>query len=203
MAKTKTTTSSKTPTTKKTTSRKSKKQVKEETPVVSEPVQEPVESTETVEEKTTEEVDDDQMWRESFSTMETNLKQMVTLARETEKVRKSAFSYLNKRVKTLKKRKNKRGGGNQKKNPSGFNKPAHISKELSSFLNVEDDCLMPRTEATKQIHAYIKEHNLQNPKDGRQINCDKTLQTLLKVPKDVTLSYFNLQTYLSPHFVKA
>lgn len=36
-----------------------------------------------------------------------------------------------------------------------------------------------RPEITKQIWAYIKEHNLQDPQDGRYILCDQTLQAVL------------------------
>lgn len=156
-----------------------------------------------VEEKKVEEVDPDQEWHNILKSMETSQKSVMESMRQQVKLRKELTTILNRRVKALKKRKNKRGGGNQKKNPSGFNKPTHISKELSTFLSVDEKTLMPRTDATKMIHKYIKEHKLQDAKDGRNINCDKSLQKLLKVPKDVTLSYFNLQTYLSPHFLKA
>ena len=80
---------------------------------------------------------------------------------------------------------------------------------------------MPRTEVTRKINTYIKENSLQGilkpGKDGvkkidnRFINtklpsCDKRyrpakkLHTLLNPTVD--LSYFNLQTFLSPHFIK-
>jgi len=90
----------------------------------------------------------------------------------------------------------------RKRKKSGFNEPAHISTELSIFLHLPSDTLMPRTRATKMIHLYVKAHNLQNPRDGRIINCDATLQALLRVPENITLFYFNLQTYLSSHFIK-
>ena len=92
-------------------------------------------------------------------------------------------------------------GSTQK--PSGFNKPSKISNELKNFLGFKEDKKIPRTEATKMLHKYIKEHQLQKPEDGRIINTDDKLKMLLKVPDDVELSYFNLQTYLSPHFLKS
>lgn len=218
MAKTKTSktsskTTSKTNTSKTASkkSRKSKKVVKEEPVVVVETVPEPVvaatepvvASTESkVEEAKVEEVDPDKEWTTAFTSLIESQKTMGQSHREQMRLLKSLQSMVLKRVKVLKKRKTKRGGGNQKKNPSGFNKPTHISEELSTFLEVAADTLMPRTEATKMIHKYIKGNKLQNAKDGRQINCDTGLQSLLKVPDDVTLSYFNLQTYLSPHFLK-
>ena len=95
---------------------------------------------------------------------------------------------------------NNRERNNRTRNPSGFNRPCPISRELADFLNVPSHQLMARTEATKLIHKYIKDHRLQNPRDGREINPDTLLQRLLKIPDGVQLSYFNLQTYLSPHF---
>ena len=87
--------------------------------------------------------------------------------------------------------------------PSGFNKPTKISKELSDFLGFEENKKVPRTEATKMLHRYIKANELQKPEDGRVINADEKLKILLKVPDDVELTYFNIQTYLSPHFLKS
>jgi len=131
------------------------------------------------------------------------IKEMLGNMRALNKLVKEDHKWFAKVYKHAEKNKKKRGGGNQKKNPSGFNKPTHISEELSTFLEVDADTLMPRTTATKKLHIYIKGNKLQNPKDGRKIMCDEALQSLLKVPKDVQLSYFNLQTYLSPHFKKA
>ena len=128
---------------------------------------------------------------------------MTDASRTQHKALKDLDKAAHKLMKELKKSRRKRGGGNQKSNPSGFNKPTKISEELSTFLGVDADKLMPRTEATKMLHKYIKEHNLQKKSDGRIIVCDRKLQGLLNVPKDVELSYFNLQTYLSPHFLKA
>lgn len=42
---------------------------------------------------------------------------------------------------------------------------------------------LPRTEVTKRIWIYIKEHNLQNPADKREILCDDALQKIFKKSK--------------------
>ena len=62
---------------------------------------------------------------------------------------------------------------------------------------------MARTDVTKEINAYIRTHNLQDKNNGRVIRADKKLSTLLKLKKDDELTYFNLQRFMSPHFVKA
>ena len=87
--------------------------------------------------------------------------------------------------------------------PSGFNRPTSISEELADFLDVGMTRKMARTEATKMLHRYIRDHDLQKPSDGRIIIPDDKLKRLLKVPDNIELSYFNLQTYLSPHFLRS
>jgi chromatin remodeling complex protein RSC6 len=62
---------------------------------------------------------------------------------------------------------------------------------------------MARTEVTKEINAYIRANKLQDPKNGRIIQADAKLQTLLNLKKGDELTYFNLQKYMSPHFAKA
>lgn len=97
--------------------------------------------------------------------------------------------------------KRKRRAGNRA--PSGFVKPALISKELADFLGKPQGTEMARTDVTREINTYIREHKLQDPSNGRKINPDKKLTTLLKIPKGDELTYFNLQRYMSPHFAKA
>ena len=42
---------------------------------------------------------------------------------------------------------------------------------------------MPRTEVTKQIWAYIKKHNLQDPANKRMINADAKLKEIFQKPQ--------------------
>ena len=97
--------------------------------------------------------------------------------------------------------KRKRKAGNRA--PSGFVKPTKISDELASFLGKEKGSEMARTEVTRDINKYIRTHNLQDKDNGRKINPDTKLATLLKLKKTDELTYFNLQRYMSPHFAKA
>ena len=99
---------------------------------------------------------------------------------------------------TSKKNKNK---GNRA--PSGFVKPTKISDSLATFLGKEKGSMMARTEVTKEMTFYIKEHKLQDKDNGRIIIPDTKLKKLLNISDDETLSYFNLQKYMSPHFEKA
>lgn len=109
----------------------------------------------------------------------------------------------NRELKTAQKQssKRKRKAGNRA--PSGFVKPTKISDELATFLNKEKGSEMARTEVTREINAYIREHKLQAKDNGRKIIPDAKLASLLKLKKTDELTYFNLQKYMSPHFEKA
>ena len=61
---------------------------------------------------------------------------------------------------------------------------------------------MARTDVTREINKYIRANNLQDKENGRKINPDKQLQTLLKIDDSISLTYFNLQRYMGPHFPK-
>ena len=105
-----------------------------------------------------------------------------------------------KALKTVSKRsKKRRTGGNAK---SGLNMPTGITGDLASFLGEDESLRISRTDVTRRVIAYIKEHELQDAEKRRVILPDDNLGALLNVPEDVELTYFNLQTYLAPHFVK-
>jgi len=96
--------------------------------------------------------------------------------------------------------KKKRTSGNRA--PSGFVKPTLISDELAAFLGKEKGTHLARTAVSKEINAYIRAANLQDPTNGRKINPDAKLAKLLKLAKGDELTYFNLQKYMKHHFIK-
>ena len=87
-----------------------------------------------------------------------------------------------------------------KRSPSGFAKPTSISKELCDFLQKPIGTEMARTEVTKYLTQYIKEHKLQFEEDKRKIKPDTKLKKLLNLKKDDEVTYFNLQKFMKPHF---
>jgi chromatin remodeling complex protein RSC6 len=88
------------------------------------------------------------------------------------------------------------------RNPSGFVKPTRISDELAAFLGKETGCEMARTAVTRELNNYIVLHSLKDVNNGRKINADFKLSTLLKLQEGEELTFFNLQKYMSPHFPK-
>ena len=121
---------------------------------------------------------------------------------------KSDFKTLQKTVERDMKAAVKAAGARKKRDmsdrpKSGFVKPTRISDELAKFLNKEVGTEMARTEVSKEINQYVVAHNLRDKKNGRIILPDAKLSKLLKVGKTDEVTYFNLQRYLKPHFLKA
>lgn len=97
-----------------------------------------------------------------------------------------------------------RKNGRAKK--AGQSKPpcqGHISVAMSDFLGVPHDHMMSRRDVINGLNSYIKEKSLQSPKDGRIIIPDDRLKTLLSIPDNIDLTYFNMQKYINPHFTPA
>ena len=90
-------------------------------------------------------------------------------------------------------------------NNSGFLKPVKISKDMAKFTGWDPEVLRSRVDVTKYVCNYIRENNLQNPTDRRQILADNKLSKLLKYDSKTSsepLTYYRIQTHLKPHFIK-
>ncbi len=124
-----------------------------------------------------------------------------TLMADVRKLQKNVAKQV--RESNKKNRKRKVRSGDSKRPPSGFAKPALISDALCQFLGVSKGSEMARTEVTKYLTKYIKEHKLQDEKNRRIIICDSKLTALLKVQPNDEVTYFNLQRYMKPHFPKS
>jgi len=87
---------------------------------------------------------------------------------------------------------------------SGFMRPVKPSPALETFLyKIGEKNSEPLTRAylTTLICKYIKEKDLQNPKDRRIIFPDEELKTLFQIREDDTepLTYYNIQKKIQPH----
>ena len=129
-----------------------------------------------------------------LKTLSTALKELTAYTAKLEKRVAKDQRAVQKRVN------GKRRRTNPNASPSGFSKPGPVSDELRSFLKLGKDELIARTEVTKRINAYCKEHGLQGKEDKRVLKPDKTLTKLLRIGKGDELTFFNLQKYMKVHF---
>jgi upstream activation factor subunit UAF30 len=88
-----------------------------------------------------------------------------------------------------KKTKRKPGSG-------GLNAPLILSEKLGKFLGAEQ---MSRTEIVKNLWAYIKENDLQDPADKRFILSDSKLKNVFGVDR---FSGFSMNKLLNDHLTK-
>jgi hypothetical protein len=89
---------------------------------------------------------------------------------------------------------------NAKNSPSGFAKPNKISDELCDFIGVPHGTEKSRTDITRFINSYVKEHNLNKPENKRFILPDDKLKKILNVGDKEDINYFILQKLISHHF---
>ncbi|KAK9071161.1 hypothetical protein SSX86_009729 [Deinandra increscens subsp. villosa] len=87
---------------------------------------------------------------------------------------------------------------NGKKKASGFVSPLPISDELAQFFGTGEKELS-RSEVVKRMWEYIKQNDLQDPSDKRQILCDDKLKELFNVDSFVG---FTVSKLLTAHFIK-
>ena len=128
--------------------------------------------------------------------------------RETTGALVAELKRLEKRVAKLQKEADKRRRKSKKpvegeeikpRKPSIFELPTPLSNDLCSFLGVSSGSKESRSNVTKAITTYVKLHDLKNK---HTITPDAKLKSLLGVKDGEVLTYFNLQRYLNPHYLK-
>lgn len=83
------------------------------------------------------------------------------------------------------------GGGGGKGN--GYTAPVKLSAELADIVGGDE---MPRHEVVKRMWAYIKENNLQDPKNKAFVKCDEKLQKIIPNKK---FRGFGMTKFLKDH----
>lgn len=131
----------------------------------------------------------------------TKINSFAALVKETQ----AALKVLQKEYDRMKKlvEKTERKRANARTSPSGFAKPTKISDEMCDFLGVPRGTEMSRTDVTRKINAYVKQHNLNKPDNKRIILPDAKLKKILGVTGNEEVSFFVLQRYIKNHFLKA
>ncbi|WRX10032.1 SWIB/MDM2 domain - like 2 [Theobroma cacao] len=87
----------------------------------------------------------------------------------------------------------KRVNNEVKRRGGGFNKVCSLSPQLQELVGVP---ALARTEVVKQIWAYIREKNLQDPVNKKNIICDEPLLALFGVR---SIDMFQMNKALSKH----
>ncbi len=77
---------------------------------------------------------------------------------------------------------------------SAFMKPMNISPELAVIVGTGP---MPRSEVVKKLWVYIKENNLQDPNNKRNINADENLKKVFGGKS--TVNMFEMTKLVSKH----
>ncbi|MFA6476089.1 MAG: SWIB/MDM2 domain-containing protein [Candidatus Paceibacterota bacterium] len=77
---------------------------------------------------------------------------------------------------------------------SGFMKPMTVSEDLAAVVGKGP---MPRSEVVKALWVYIKKHDLQDPKNKRNIVADENLKKVFG-GKDV-VNMFEMTKLVSKH----
>lgn len=146
------------------------------------------------------------------ASVQDDVKAMLTQAntvRETVGALVAELKRLEKRVARLQKEADKRRRRSKKpvegeevkpRKPSIFELPTPLSNDLCAFLGVASGSKESRSNVTKKITTYVKEHEL---KDKHTIKPDTKLRALLGVKEEEVLTYFNLQRFLNHHYLKA
>ncbi|KAH7572616.1 hypothetical protein JRO89_XS04G0281500 [Xanthoceras sorbifolium] len=86
-------------------------------------------------------------------------------------------------------------GAKRRGGPGGLNKVCGVSRELQAIVG---EPALPRTEIVKQLWAYIRKNNLQDPSNKRKIICDDALRVVFET--DCT-DMFKMNKLLAKHII--
>lgn len=105
---------------------------------------------------------------------------------------------------SVKKPRAKKDASKKKRNPkrksdsaTGFTAPIELSKDLAELMGQTN---MARTQVVKNLWVYIKENELQNPENKKEIICDEKLKHLFQ--QDI-VTMFSMNKFLKPHFIQS
>jgi chromatin remodeling complex protein RSC6 len=143
-------------------------------------------------------VEDKEVVEDVFKVLVDKISSLTTLNKEIQVALKQVSKDYDKLKKIVDKIQKKRE--NARKSPSGFAKPNKISEELCDFIGVPHGTEKSRTDITRYINSYVKEHNLNKPDNKRIILPDEKLKKILNVKDSDVVTFFVLQRLISHHF---
>ena len=104
--------------------------------------------------------------------------------------------------KEITKKGRKKNDNSDKKKLSGALGPIFLDDELCEFLGKPTGTKMNAPEVIKALNVYIVDNKLQEDNNKTIISPDDKLSSLLKIDDGEQLTYFNIQKYLSKHYIK-
>jgi len=123
--------------------------------------------------------------------------EQISIQREVKQLYKEIEKAHKIELKEASKRKKSSKNLSEKRDPSGFNAKQPVPVEFCEQpwgCSVEQE--LPRTMLTKMVYDYVKENNLQDPKDKRRIFPDDTIKKLFHLGDTDELHFNNFQTYM-------
>ena len=75
----------------------------------------------------------------------------------------------------------------------------NVSKELSKFLDIENNITLTKAEVMKSVSNYIKEKNLQVQEDKRKFLPDKVLTKIFGIKTAHNMTFVEINKHVSPH----
>jgi len=79
----------------------------------------------------------------------------------------------------------------------GLQPPYRLSKAMKAVVGKD---ILPRPQVVTALWAYIKEKDLQNPNDKREIKCDAKLKSIMGGKDTVTM--FNMNRFITDHLLE-
>lgn len=133
-------------------------------------------------------------YREEVATLEKKYLKLKEKVVQQQQQRKEKQEQPSRVLRRNKKVTPKKSGGKTKRRDTALTSFLYVlSPQLREFLGSDEN--LPRTTVVKQVWDYIKEHNLQNPLDRREIFCDEKMEPVFG--KKTTI--FGLNKLLSKH----
>jgi upstream activation factor subunit UAF30 len=89
-----------------------------------------------------------------------------------------------------------------RKRGNGFDKPTMVSDTLADFLGIDRGNGISRVEVWDRVSKYIKDNNLKDPSNGRNIIPDEKFRALLVESEPAEpLTWFTFQKHIRHHYL--
>jgi upstream activation factor subunit UAF30 len=108
---------------------------------------------------------------------------------------------MNVNLKVLQKEISKEKKSSKKNKVVKVENPVSITSEIAAFLNIDENTKILKKDVRVLISKYIKDHNLQNPENKKEILPNEDLTKLLQQKEGDVITYLNLHKYLEKYFI--